>query len=476
MQIDPNVPLWPFFENLSRIPRPSKHEAAVKAWIRNLFAGTAIRIHEDEAGNLLLRKPAHPDMTDTPGVILQSHLDMVPQKRDGSTHDFTRDPVELVRDGDWLHARDTTLGADNGIGVAAILAVFSDPAIRHGPLEALLTVDEEAGMSGAQGAQTDWFEGHYLLNLDTEEENELYIGCAGGVDVVVSATLPASGRQQAGWQIGVHGLRGGHSGIDIHRQRGNAIRILAELLQTISHEWGPLEVAQFSGGTLRNAIARSAEATLGLPTAPDESALQAVTDHYRTQWQAREPGIRITLTRATISETTPADTSHAWLDALLRCPHGVLAMSPDFEGVVHTSANLGVVHWTPGQIRVDCLPRSLDDQARDEAAEKIGAVFAALGARIERQAPYPGWTPRPDSPLLQRARQLHEQVLGVPAGIQVIHAGLECGLLGKKAPHWDMISFGPTIQGAHSPDERVNIPSVARFWRFLLALLERIGT
>ncbi|RMF15111.1 MAG: aminoacyl-histidine dipeptidase [Gammaproteobacteria bacterium] len=473
--IDDSTPLWPWFEGLSQIPRPSKHETEAKNWIRECLATHPVEIEEDGAGNLLLRKPAHPDATNAPGIILQSHLDMVPQKRDDVQHDFTRDPIRLEREGDWLRARGTTLGADNGIGVAAILAVMSDARMRHGPLEALLTVDEEAGMSGASGADTEWFQGRLLLNLDTEEENELYIGCAGGVDVVITSGLPVIPADRAGWKVTVSGLKGGHSGIDIHKPRANAIRLLARALLRLDDALGDLCIESFEGGTLRNAIARSASAAVTFRDNTSPSHILQVLEDTTQALLTDEPDLHWSVESVMPGRLTPADVTRPWLHALLDCPHGVLAWSEHFEGVVHTSANLGVVRWQPGHVQVDCLPRSLDDAARDDAADRIRDIFGRLDAQVCLEKPYPGWVPRPDSPLLTRARQVHEQVMGIAPGIQVIHAGLECGILGQRAAHWDMISFGPTITGAHSPDERVNIPSVRRFWQYLTALLDALA-
>ncbi|MCP5169543.1 MAG: aminoacyl-histidine dipeptidase [Hahellaceae bacterium] len=482
-------PLWHLFEQLSALPRPSKQEEAVLRWLETLADQRGLAHLRDSAGNLIIRKAACPGREQAPGIVMQCHVDMVGQKRPASQHDFTRDPLRLRLENDWLHATDTTLGADNGLGAMAMLAVMLSEDIPHGPLEALFTVDEEAGMGGAKGLQAGLLTGSLLLNLDTEEEGELYVGCAGGIDANIHKTLPSQAVPAGGttYEIRISGLRGGHSGIDIHRGRGNAVRLMASLLLGIC-EWADtlapgmadtLGVCEWHGGSLRNAIARDSVARVVIPDT-HSNEFESMCQHYLTVWQqqlqAVEPGLQLALTATTPgTQLTPARCLVPMLRAMLCCPHGALRMCDDFTGVVETSNNLASVHLEQGQLTVQCLARSTLEAGRDQACETIRCAFALAGADITFGNAYPGWQPAASSPLLQQMQAIHTDLFGTPAKIQVIHAGLECGMLQAKYPHWDMISFGPTIQGAHSPDERVHIPSVQRFWDYLLAALDRLS-
>ncbi len=471
--------LWTFFDQICAIPHPSKHEAALRDWITHWAAERGLACRQDSVGNLILRKPATAGMEDRKGVVLQAHIDMVPQANADSSHDFTRDPIQAYVDGDWVRARGTTLGADNGIGAAACLAVLADSALRHGPLEVLLTVDEEAGMSGAFGLAPGLLEGEILLNTDSEQDGEVYMGCAGGVDANIGFPMPRIGvaAGQAAFWLNVQGLRGGHSGVNIHQDRGNANKLLARLLLSLQQRL-PLALAQLEGGSLRNAIPREARALLLVPQAAIRQLEQAVTELAQPlgdEFKEVDAGLRIGLQATALPDSCfePAAQTRL-LQALVACPNGVLRMSHAIEGVVETSTNLGVIRTEADQVFIQCLIRSLSDEGRRHVELMTDSLFSLAGAECRFGGGYPGWAPDPASPIMGLLRDTHTELFGTQPKIMVIHAGLECGLFKASYPHWDMVSFGPTIQGAHSPDERVHIPAVQHFWQLLVRLLERI--
>ncbi len=448
----------------------------VLAWARQLGLDSEV----DAAGNLILRKPASPGSEHRPGVVLQGHLDMVCQQNTGTGHDFQRDPIRpVLRDG-WLIAEHTTLGADNGIGVALALAALEDPTLRHPPLEVLLTVDEEAGMGGARRLAADTLRGHNLINLDTEEWGEFYLGCAGGMDVealrpCARETLPAD---HVVYRLSVAGLVGGHSGIDIHRGRGNAIKLLLEALQEITTDWDA-RLISLEGGSARNAIPREAWACLALPGAAVEQLPQLLT-RLLGRWQPRLAGIDDGLVlscqpAATTEAPLTAADQTAVLDFLHLAANGVARMSDDFPGVVETSDNLGVVQLAGDSCRGVFMVRSLRDAEADRLAEQLIAQGREYGFNLAKIGPYPGWTPNPASPLLALGQRSYQQVFGNPARLQIIHAGLECGLLAASHPQLDMLSFGPDIRGAHAPGERVEVESVERCWVLLQTILENLA-
>ncbi len=479
-EIEPKS-LWENFQLLCDTPRPSNEEAELKRKIREKLAAFPVSIDEDAVGNLILRKAATPGYESASGVVMQSHLDMVAQQNEGTDHNFLTDPIKAYIDGDWVTASGTTLGADNGIGVAAILAVMTSEDIVHGPLEAVLTINEEAGMTGAKGLQPGLIDGKLLLNLDTEEEGELYIGCAGGVDVtgVLSYEPRAAETDMTYLHVSVKGLRGGHSGIDIHRGRGNALKLVARIVATLQKELGGVQVASLTGGSLRNAIPREAFANIAvLPVDVDKvkSILTAMQALFNDELGSVEPHISLAVELCDPQPLLADALVQRLLDTVAACPHGVFRMSADFEGVTETSNNLASVTMDDNHIRLECLTRSLKNSSRDEAAESVAAVFRLAGAEVAIEDPYPGWAPNKDSHLLETLSRLHQEVMGYTPKIQVIHAGLECGILGANYPDWDMISFGPTIRGAHSPDEAVHIKSVASFWDFLIAALKHLAT
>lgn len=475
-------PVWRHFAHLCAIPRPSKHEAALRRELMAWAKARGIPAREDSAGNLILNKPASPGREAAPGIVLQGHLDMVCQKHSAHAHDFFTDPIRPERENGWLLARHTTLGADNGIGVALALAALEDEALAHGPLEVLLTVDEEAGMSGARGLAAGTLAGRYLLNLDTEEWGQFYLGCAGGVDVLARLPSPAS-PAPAGWvglEVRLDGLTGGHSGVDIHTNRANAIRLLLAVLLELGlpYRFG---IAELRGGSVRNALPRFARAHVLMPALQRAAflhALQRLEARLQHQYRATDPHLALVATPS--AEPAPMEmiAAGAWRRlalALLTAPYGVAAMSQEFPGVVETSNNLGTLHVMPGHSEAGLLVRSLKNAARDALAHRIAAHFQAAGGSASLAGAYPAWEPQPDAAFLARCQAVYRDLYGKPAGLQVIHAGLECGLIAHSHPHLQMLSFGPDIRGAHAPGERVDIASVGRCWQLLTALLDRLS-
>lgn len=476
-QLEPKT-LWGYFLGLSAIPRGSKAEAAAAAWVAGEARKLGCQVEQDAVGNLLIRKPAAPGCGNRPGVALQAHVDMVCEKNEGTVHDFAKDPIQVWRDGDCLKAKGTTLGADNGIGVASALAVLAAQDLAHGPLEVLITIDEETGLTGAANLRPGWLRSKYLLNLDSEEEGYLTIGCAGGVDTVASRKLtlgaPSAGLQA--YRLKIAGLRGGHSGIDIHAGRGNAIRLLAQVLHALGSRF-PMELVSLTGGNKRNAIPREASAQVYLDPAQEGALREALTQqeaHWRAAFGVLEPGLAMGLETGVGGSVMSAADARALVGLLLTGPHGVEAMSPDIQGLVQTSTNLGVVQTKPGMVEVNFLSRSAIDASKYALAERIGAACALAGFEARHEGAYPGWKPEPKSSLVQRINEVNQEIYGKPMHILAIHAGLECGLIGEKYPEMEMASIGPDMWDVHTPDERVSIPSVASFWKLLRAVLERV--
>jgi dipeptidase D len=467
--------VWRHFATLCAVPRASKHEERLREQLRAWAAARGLAARVDGAGNLIVAKPASPGREHAPGFVLQSHLDMVCQKNADSAHDFSRDPIVPVRRDGWLSAEATTLGADNGIGVSLILAALEDATLVHGPLEAVLTVDEESGMSGAKGLAAGALQGRRMLNLDSEEWGEFYLGCAGGLDVSVERkgapqALPAG--YQA-FRIGLGGLRGGHSGVDIHEERGNAIKLLVRVLRALEDR-GPMRLAALQGGTARNALPREAFARIAVP-AQDAAALPeflaAQQASLRRELRGVDEGLALTMTAEPLAQVLAPDEQRIWLASLHAAPHGVRRMSRQVPGVVETSNNLGIVDVGAAGGSCNFMVRSLLDDGSRALAAEIASLFALSGTHVEIGGEYPGWAPDPDSPLLGLCQAVFRREFGAESSVKVIHAGLECGIIGATFPGMDIVSFGPTIRGAHAPGESVEIASVERCWHLLTAIL-----
>ena len=471
-------PLWRYFLELSRIPRGSKNEAAAMRWVAEQGRSLGCAVEQDGVGNALLRKPAAPGCEGRATVALQVHADMVCEKNEGTPHDFEKDGIAVYRDGEVVRARGTTLGADNGIGLAAALAALADPDLRRGALEVLVTVDEETGLAGANAIRPGWLSASYLLNLDSEEEGELTVGCAGGLDTVatrrVSRQPPAPGR--AALRVKVSGLKGGHSGTDIAAGRGSSIRILGQVLAALQRQ-GPVELVSVRGGNKRNAIAREASAVLMVD--PDRAPpLRAEVARQEAAWRAAlgafDPGLAIAVEAGSAASVLSASDARAVIGLLLAGPHGVEAMSPALAGLVQTSTNLGVLDTREDAVEVTFLTRSSIDASKEALVARIAGICELAGFEVHHTGGYPGWKPDPGSPLVNLVDGVHEELFGKRMLVRAIHAGLECGLIGEKYPGLQMVSFGPTMWDAHTPDERVSIASVQNFWRLLRGVLERV--
>ncbi|AAQ60364.1 aminoacyl-histidine dipeptidase [Chromobacterium violaceum] len=470
--------VWEHFQTLCDIPRPSKHEEQVRDYMKGWAELRGLETVVDKVGNLIIRKPATPGYEDRAGVVLQGHLDMVCQANSGTEHDFFKDPIRPVLKDGWLVAENTTLGADNGIGVALGMAVLSGDDVAHGPVEVLLTLDEEAGMGGALGLETGLLRGQYLINIDTEEWGEFYMGCAGGVDVNVTREYAVEA-VPAGFQtasLTIKGLKGGHSGADIHLGRGNANKILIRLLRELEAET-ELRLSSLQGGTARNALSREAFAVVAYPTA-DAAKVAAKLDAFQALMRFELAGVDEGV--SVLSEAAPAAGVLARADqdvilaALHAAPHGVKRMSQRVEGVVETSNNLGVVSVADGKVFANLMVRSLLDSGTWMLAREAESLFKLAAFKVEMEGGYPGWAPNPQSKLLALFKDVYRREFGAEAEVQVIHAGLECGILGSKYPNLDMVSFGPNIRGAHAPGERVEVESVGKAWQLLQAVLKAI--
>lgn len=475
--------LWSHFDHLLAIPRASGDEAAARQYVLEVAARAGCTAASDPAGNVVVRKPATRGAEGAPTVILQSHLDMVPEKRSDVAHDFGRDPIVPRREGEYLYATGTTLGADNGIGVSAMLAVLEATDAVHPALELLFTVDEERGLKGAAQLDGKLLTGRTLLNLDSEEDGFLYVGCAGGGDSVLTLaadTEPVPDGHVA-FRIVVHGLKGGHSGMDIVLQRGNAILMLARALRAAAGVAdGAWRLSALRGGGARNAIPRDAEAIVTVRATRHEAFVQAVEREFRNaaaEHRHPDPDAAIAITSVpTPPSVLPAMQGETLLRVLLVLPYGVLAMSLDLPGLVETSSNVAVVQQQGGMIEVVTSQRSSVGSALTATREQVRAVAELAGAEVEQPDAYPGWQPDMESPLLALVREVHQAELGTVPEVRAVHAGLECGIIGERIPGADMISFGPQIESPHSPDERVHIPSVERFDRLLRAILGRLAT
>lgn len=471
--------LWYYFGEICKIPRPSRKEAQIAAWVMVIGRKCGLEVLNDPTGNVLIRKKATVGMENRPVIILQSHLDMVCEKNNITVHNFETDPILPRIEGEWVKATGTTLGADDGIGVAAMLAIMESENLTHGPLEFLFTIDEETGLSGAAGLQPGFLNGRILLNLDSEDDGELFIGCAGGKDT--SIVLPYSNEPLPegfkSFRIEVSGLKGGHSGDDINKGLGNAIKILNRILWEASSAFG-LRLSLFEGGNLRNAIAREAFALVAVPEAMEEALKQhiiACESRAKSELKTTEPDLKISYSlAASTGSCITVSSQEKLLNALYACPHGVIAMSADIPGFVETSTNLASVKTKADHFLIGTSQRSSLESSKNDIANMVASLFRLAGATITHGEGYPGWAPDRDSPVLQLTRNTYSALFGQEPKVLVIHAGLECGLIGKKFPGIDMISYGPTIKGAHSPDERLLIPTVSKFWELTVAILENI--
>ncbi|WP_028763223.1 aminoacyl-histidine dipeptidase [Shewanella colwelliana] len=477
-QLQPQA-LWQWFEQICAIPHPSKHEQALSQYIQNWAKDKQLSIVEDKVGNLIIKKPATPGMEDRKVVVLQAHIDMVPQKNADKVHDFEKDPIEAYVDGDWVKAKGTTLGSDNGIGMASALAVLGSDNIPHGPLEVLLTIDEEAGMTGAFGLEAGYLDAEILINTDSEQEGEIYMGCAGGVDAQITVPMvwQAPEPSNSTYTLSLSGLKGGHSGVNIHLGRGNANKLLARFLFNYADELA-LELTNFTGGSLRNAIPREASVSFMLP-AENVARLEALMAEYthlvRQELAIADPDMLLTLQESPAAKQVMSEDAQQTLIELLHaCPNGVIRMSDEIEGVTETSLNVGVISTEAESVDILCLIRSLIDSGREEVEGNLTALSSLAGAEIEFSGAYPGWKPDSSSPVMAIVKDTYEAIYQKEPTIMVIHAGLECGLFKKPYPDMDMVSIGPTIRFPHSPDEKVLIETVDQYWKLLLAVLERI--
>jgi dipeptidase D len=477
--------LWQLFEKICSIPHPSKHEQKISLWIQSWANELGLTVKEDAVGNLFIKKPATRDMEDRQGIILQAHMDMVPQKNNDTDHNFQTDPINPYiiseSNGDWVTADGTTLGADNGVGLASALAVLASDDIPHGPIEVLVTIDEEAGMSGAFGLESGWLSGDILINTDSEQEGEVYMGCAGGIDGSATFDLifeDVPTNYQA-FNLSLSGLKGGHSGVDIHTGRANANKLLVRFLLNAHHQFD-IRLTELNGGSLRNAIPREANASFVVAKDKIEP-LKASLAQYLLTIKANLSAVETDIDMLLIS---PEDFDICWnsvtqsniLRALNACPNGVIRMSDDIEGIVESSLNLGVIHTRGKKFNALVLIRSLHDDGIAETQCSVQSVFELAGADIQFSGAYPGWKPDTNSAIMKSVCNTYQELFGKVPAVMVIHAGLECGLFKKPYPHWDMVSIGPTIKFPHSPDEKIDIASVAKYWQLLTAVLAKSPT
>ena len=471
--------LWNHFADLNAVPRPSKKEERVIEFMMNFGKSLGLETIQDHIGNVVIKKPATPGMEDRQTVVMQSHLDMVHQKNNDTVFDFDTQGIDMLIDGDWVKANGTTLGADNGIGVAAIMAVFASKDIPHPALEAMFTIDEETGMTGAIQIDPKNFEGTILLNLDTEDDDELSIGCAGGIDTNTSYDYKQidTDKDAVAYEVKIKGLLGGHSGMDIDTGRGNANKLMNRVIYN-ALSLMDIRVHSIDGGSLRNAIARESTAVLVVPQADKkqfETNMTAFSSVLKTELETVEKGLIIEFkaTELPAKVASPEDTKKI-VNALYAVPNGVFRMSPDMEDLVETSSSLARVILKDGEFITQSLQRSSVESTKDDVANSVRAAFENMGAAVVQGGDYPGWKPNTDSAILNIMAELYRKNFKEEPQIKACHAGLECGILGKHFPQMDMISFGPNIRAAHSPDEKVQISSVQKFWKYLLEVLTLI--
>lgn len=470
--------VWKHFYSLTRIPRPSGHVEEVREFLVDFGKNIGLESFVDSIGNVIIRKPATQGMENRKGIILQGHMDMVPQKNNDKVHDFTKDPIETVVDGEWLKANGTTLGADNGLGVAAAMAVLEDKTLKHGPLEVLITTDEETGMVGAFGLQADTLQGEILLNLDSEDEGELYIGCAGGVDITATMQYKEEevDQEDVAVRIDLGGLRGGHSGMEINQGRANANKLMVRVVREaiLSFEG---RLSSWDGGNMRNAIPREAHTVLTFPKENIDDFMgfiEVCEETFKEEFGLIETQLK--LSASTIDKPqfiVPEEIQDNLVSSIYAAHDGVLRMIPSVPDTVETSSNLAIVKIGKGEVSVQILARSSSDSMKEFLATNLLSCFSMAGMKVELSGSYSGWQPNVESPILNAMMDVYKEEFGVKPEIKVIHAGLECGIIGAVMPHLDMISFGPTLRSPHSPDERAHIPTVEKFYKFLVAALEK---
>jgi dipeptidase D len=473
--------IWKCFDAITKVPRPSCHEEQIREFLLNFAKEHNIKAKTDKCGNVVMCKAATPGHESAPTVILQAHMDMVAEKNNDVQHDFMKDPIETYIDGDWVKARGTTLGADNGIGIAAALAVMIDKSLEHGPVEALFTVNEEIGLEGAQNLGEGMISGDMLLNLDSEDDGEIFVGCAGGIDTTADFTYKRSYTPEnfVYMKVSVSGLLGGHSGSDINLGRANANKIIARFIWECSQKWD-ITLCSIEGGNLRNAIPREASAVFGIHTEHHEAMkhhLAKYSEDIRNEYAGIEPSMDFRIESCDRPEyCLDSETSVALVRAIYSAPHGVYSMSHDIEGLVETSTNLAAVKMVDDSIiRITTSQRSSVESRKDDMAGQVEAHFQLAGAKVYHSDGYPGWAPNMKSPIMKISAEAYEELFGVKPAIKAIHAGLECGLFLSKYPKLDMVSFGPTMTGVHSPDEQLLIPTVEKFWKHLCKVLEKVA-
>lgn len=468
--------VWNIFDQITKVPRPSKKEEKIRQWLVDFAKQHNIECHLDATGNVLMRKPATPGYEDHQTIVMQGHIDMVCEKNSNVDHDFENDPIETIIDGDWVKANGTTLGADNGVGVALSLACLIDDSFQHGPLEALFTYDEETGMTGANAIEEGFMTGKVLINLDSETEGQIFIGCAGGMDTVgLFHYTPAPAPKDLYYaKVKVSGLLGGHSGGDIHLQHANANKVLARFLTTQPDA----VLAAIHGGNLRNAIAREAEAVIGIPYSSKDNVV-AELNQFAAIIEGEvgdiEKGMKLTIETVDTPETViEKEVADRLIKALIVCPHGVQGMSRSMPGLVETSTNMASVKMIePGVIKVETSQRSSVESEKRAIAQAVATTFSLAGAEVKQGSGYPGWKPNTNSPIMKVCADTYRDLYGKEPEIMAIHAGLETGLFLTKYPYLDMVSIGPTMEGVHSPDERLYIPSVGTFYAYLKEVLSR---
>lgn len=478
--LEPQI-VWKYFDEITKVPRPSKKEEKIIAYLEDFAQKNHIAYKKDEVGNIVMSKPATPGMENRETVVLQSHVDMVCEKNNDTQHDFEKDPIETIVDGDWLRANGTTLGADNGIGVAAELALLASDNIEHGPIECLFTIDEETGLTGAKALKSGFMTGNILLNLDSEDEGQIFMGCAGGKDTQALFHYQAeqTPADRLYFRIDVKGLNGGHSGGEIHKGLGNANKLLVRFLFILKKNKIDFLLCSIDGGNLRNAIAREAHAVVGLRP-EDKETVRILLNHFAADVENElkhvDKNVRLVMESTDKPETyIDSVTAEKVIYAMHACPHGVLGMSHDIEGLVETSTNLASIKMKENHtILVGTSQRSSIESYKEMAANQVASTFLLAGAEVSHGDGYPGWAPNPDSVILKVAQETYERLFHKQPEIMAIHAGLECGLFLEKYPTLDMISFGPTLRDVHSPNERIEIKTVGMWWSHLLELLKNI--